>query len=159
MSLTILPDINEPMDERSVCSTYAELILASTWTNTAGSNIAYLGMTTAVTNDPDENKNGLYILTALPVTADSWEKAGTGTGTQGEDGKSGVYVGETEPDVSEEANVWINPKGTAAFAAMSYYGDMAPSDSLGDEGDIYALVTGGTCELYFKTDVAWVKAV
>ncbi len=38
--------------------------------------------------------------------------------TPGEDGKSGVYVGETEPDAEEGANVWINPNGIPTVSLL-----------------------------------------
>lgn len=152
MSLTILPQLNTPMDERLVCETYEKMISPATWMNTDSQNLAYVGMVTSVTEDTD--KKGLYYLTALPVSEENWERV---KGDQGLDGKSGVYVGDDEPSSEEEANVWISPNGISAQAVLSYLGTEDPDLSIGSKGDFYGKEKDGIFSIYFRAESGWKK--
>jgi len=73
------PQSAKPLDARMIVPTYAELVLAATWTANDGSIYAYSGMLVNVYNDPDASLNGVYKLNALPYsTAANWELVGGG---------------------------------------------------------------------------------
>jgi hypothetical protein len=69
-----------PIDARAVVETQADLITEATWQANDGSVYAYVGMVVSVTGDTDSSKNGLYSLTALPITSiENWTQLGTAT--------------------------------------------------------------------------------
>lgn len=65
-----------PFDARSLVKTKAALTDGATWLQADGNMYIYSGMFVAVYDDPDEEKNGLYILTdaSLYSFESSWEK-------------------------------------------------------------------------------------
>ena len=57
------PQVNGVLDARTkIEGPASDLILDSTWTSKDGKQWACAGLVVAVTNDPDDNKNGLYLL-------------------------------------------------------------------------------------------------
>lgn len=50
-----------------------------------------------------------------------------------------VYIGSTTP-TNPSIDVWIDPNGTSVFVPTNYYGTTIPSNSLGEDGDLYIMI-------------------
>lgn len=50
-----------------------------------------------------------------------------------------VYIGSVTP-TNPSIDVWIDPNGTSVFVPTNYYGTVIPSNSLGEDGDLYIMI-------------------
>ena len=66
-------NINGPLDASMLINTFSALTQADTFKSIDGYDFTYKGLFTAVVNDEEEYKNGLYVLIDLPSTnPDHW---------------------------------------------------------------------------------------
>ena len=74
------PQIAEPLDSRLRVKSVEALLNRDTWIANDGGLYAYKGMVVAVTDDPDEDNNGLYYLNNIDdiTHIDSWLKLSAG---------------------------------------------------------------------------------
>ena len=90
------PQIAGPFDGRSICDTYADLILPATWEAKDGTIYTYVGMRVNVTSDIDPLRNGVYYLnTANYQLYASWVKLGDGAATASLSTRSYPLTGKT----------------------------------------------------------------
>lgn len=109
------PQVNGVLDARTkIEGPASDLTLNSTWTSKDGKRWACAGLVVSVVNDPEDSKNGLYLLLDDDYSQTSnWKFIGSDKGDKGDKGDAGTNgINGITPTIGSNGNWFLGSEDT-----------------------------------------------